>query len=57
MRGAACTPSGRSRPGQAAAVVEVLGDVARAHPGRPAGIVYDRTSDGVSLDEVERVVF
>jgi hypothetical protein len=34
--------------------------VAGAHPGHPAepsGIVYDQTSDGVSLDEMERVVF
>jgi transposase, IS6 family len=39
---------------------KVRGDVARARPGHqsePAGIVYDRMSDGVSLDEVERITF
>ncbi len=59
MGGEACTPSGRQRPGQAAAVAEVLGDVAGVRPGNlsePSGIVYDRISDGVRLDEVERVV-
>jgi hypothetical protein len=55
MGGAAKTPSGRQRPGQAAAVGQMLGDVAGArpgHPSEPAGIVYDQTSDEVSLDEV-----
>jgi hypothetical protein len=36
-------------------VIKVLGDVAGARPGHPSessGIVYDRTSDGVSLSEV-----
>ena len=57
MGEAAKSPSGRSRPGQAAAVVKVLGDAAGAHPGHPSepsGIVYDRMSEGVRLDEVER---
>jgi hypothetical protein len=37
----------------------VLGDVAgdgAGHPSEPVGIVYDRMSDGVRLEEVERVV-
>jgi hypothetical protein len=60
MGGEAKAPSGRQRPGQAAAVVEVLGDVAAARPGHlsgPAEIVHDLTSDLLPLDEVERVVF
>jgi hypothetical protein len=60
MGGEACALSGRQRPGQAAAVGKVLGDVAGARPGHPtepAGIVYDLTSDQLPLDEVERVVF
>jgi hypothetical protein len=36
MGGAAKAPSERSWPGQAAAVVEVLGDVAGARPGHPS---------------------
>ncbi len=36
MGGAAKAPSGHQRPGQAAAVVEVLGDVAGARPGHPS---------------------
>jgi hypothetical protein len=51
---------GRQRPGQAATLGEVLGDVAGARPGHqtePAGIVYDLTSDKLPLDEVEWVVF
>jgi hypothetical protein len=36
MGGEACAPSGRQRPGQAAAVAEVLGDVAGARPGHPS---------------------
>ena len=39
----ACAPSGCQRSGQAAAVVEVLGDVAGArlgHPSEPSGIVH-----------------
>jgi hypothetical protein len=51
MGGAAKAPLGQQWPGQAAAVVEVLGDVAGARPGHPtgpAGIVYDRASDEVS---------
>jgi hypothetical protein len=41
--GEACAPSGRQRPGQAAAVVKVLEDVAGTRPGHPSeplGIVY-----------------
>ena len=40
----ACAPSGRQRPGQAAAVAEVLGDVAGTRPGyptKPSGIVHE----------------
>jgi hypothetical protein len=33
MGGAACAPLGRQRPGQAAAVVEMLGDVVGTRPG------------------------
>jgi hypothetical protein len=43
MGGEACAPSERQRPGQAAAEVEVLGDVAGArlgHPSEPSGIVH-----------------
>ncbi len=57
---AAKTPSRYYQPSQAATVGEVLGAVAGARPGHPAeslGIVYDRTSDQLFLDEVERVVF
>jgi len=35
--GEACAPSEHQRPGQAAAVVEVLGDVAGARPGLRGG--------------------
>jgi hypothetical protein len=34
MGGEACAPSGRQRPGQAAAVGKVLGNVAGARPER-----------------------
>jgi hypothetical protein len=36
MGGAAKAPSGRQGPGQAAAVVEVLGDGAGTRPGYPS---------------------
>jgi hypothetical protein len=57
MGGEVCAPSGRQRPGQAAAVVEVLGavdGVRPPHPTAPSGKIYDRMSDGGSLDEVKR---
>jgi hypothetical protein len=40
MGGAAKAPLGRQRPGQAAAAVEVLGDVAGALPGHPSEPSY-----------------
>lgn len=52
---------GTQRPGYTAALGKVLGVVAGVRPGHPtkpsAGRIYDRMSDGVRLEEVERVVF